>query len=58
MNEVIFFKSKNYYINKLFPKINFKKNIIIKGVKPLYLAKKKRYNFFRLTKVSIRGNYN
>ena len=40
MNEVIFFKSKNYYINKLFPKITFKKNIIIKGVKPLYLAKK------------------
>ena len=45
MNEVIFFKSKNYYINKLFPKINFKKNIIIKGVKPLYLAKKNDITF-------------
>ena len=53
MNDVIFFKSKNYQIEKLFPKFNFSKKLIIKGVKPLALANKNDITFLDSAKYQL-----
>ncbi|RPG62911.1 MAG: UDP-3-O-(3-hydroxymyristoyl)glucosamine N-acyltransferase [Flavobacteriaceae bacterium TMED238] len=46
MKDILFFKNKNYLIQNLFPKIKFKKNILIKGVKPLLTASKNDITIF------------
>ncbi len=46
MNSNFFFTKKKLKINKLFPKINLKKDFIIGNVKPLHLAKKNDLSFF------------
>ena len=50
MDDVIFFQNKNIYINKLFPKIKFKKKILIRGVKPLNEATKHDLTFLDSSK--------
>ena len=41
-----FFKKKNVQLNKLFPKNKFKKNFLIKDIKPLSVAEKNDLSFF------------
>ena len=50
MDDVIFFQNKNIHINKLFPKIKFKKKILIRGVKPLNEATKHDLTFLDSSK--------
>ena len=44
MNSNFFFKKKKLNIKNILP--NIKEDFIIGDVRPLYLAKKKRFNFF------------
>jgi hypothetical protein len=51
MSSNIFFKKKNIKINKIFPKIKFKKILLINDVKPLNKAKKNDLTFFDSNKI-------
>ncbi len=46
MNSNLFFKKKSLKANKLFPKLNLKKNLTIASVKPLHLANENDLTFF------------
>ena len=46
MSKNIFFKKKNIKINKVFPKLNFKKNFLVNDIKPLDKAKRHDITFF------------
>ena len=46
MSSNIFFKKKNIQLDKLFPKIKFKKTFSIQGIKPLISAGKYDITFF------------
>jgi UDP-3-O-[3-hydroxymyristoyl] glucosamine N-acyltransferase len=50
MTTINFFKKKKLTINKLFPKIKFKNNILINDIKPLEQAKKTDLTFFESIK--------
>ena len=46
MSKNIFFKKKNIKINKVFPKLNFKKNFLVNDIKSLDKAKRHDITFF------------
>ena len=46
MDSNLFFKKNKLKVKKLFPKIKINQDFYIDSVKPLHLAKKKRYHFF------------
>ncbi len=46
MSSNLFFQRKNIKISKAFSQINFKKDFVIKDVRPLHLAKKNDLTFF------------
>jgi len=50
MNSNIFFVKKNIKIGKIFPKIKFKKDFVVKSIKPLIKAEKEDITFFDSTK--------
>jgi UDP-3-O-[3-hydroxymyristoyl] glucosamine N-acyltransferase len=46
MNSSIFFEKKNIKINKIFPKIKFRNNFVVKSIQPLSRANDKDITFF------------
>jgi UDP-3-O-[3-hydroxymyristoyl] glucosamine N-acyltransferase len=46
MNSSIFFEKKNIKINKIFPKIKFRDNFVVKSIQPLSRANDKDITFF------------
>ena len=50
MNSNFFFKKKKLKVEQIFPKLSFKKNIIINDIKPLHIAKNNDLTFFESVK--------
>ena len=50
MNSNFFFKKKKLKVEKIFPNLSFKKNIIINDIKPLHSAKNNDLTFFESIK--------